>query len=83
MKFTVTISDTAESFLTELWLAGPDRDAVTAAQHHIDSILAQNPFRGIVEREGLRRLVVPPLSVVFEIEPEEKIVRITGVARMP
>ena len=82
MNFTVVYSPDAEDFLAELWLVGPDRQEITLAQYHIDQILSTDPFLGAKGREGLFRLVVPPLSVVYEIHEEDRMVKVTGVGRI-
>jgi hypothetical protein len=82
-KFTVISSKEADDDLADLWTDAPDRKAVTAAQHQIDQYLATDPFRaGREVSEGLRRIDVPPLKAFYEINSDDRIVRITGVARI-
>jgi hypothetical protein len=82
MKFTVSYTLDAEAHLTELWLAGPDRADITAAQDRIDRILAANPFQGIEVREGLFALIFPPLKIFFEINEDDRFVNVTGVGKL-
>jgi len=69
--------------LALIWIAGPDRDAITQAQDHIDAILTNDP-RGLGEEtsEGLWKLIVAPLVALYEIDDGGGIVRVTGVGRM-
>ena len=74
--FTVRYAQRALDQLTDLWLgAGAERDAVTEAANEIDKLLASDPSgHGKPEHEGLWRLDVPPLHVLYTIEEQQKIV---------
>ncbi len=82
-RFMVVYDEGVEDQLTDAWLdaaPGPDRDAITAASHQIDSMLANDPLScGEPEHEGLRRLDVPPLHVLYIVEEADRRVRVVLV----
>jgi hypothetical protein len=66
--------------LATLWMSYPNRQAIRIAADSIDQILAENPStKGDEVREGLRRLVVPPLKVQFVVEDVDMQVRVLTV----
>src|SRR5262249_37126982 len=82
--FTVRYAQRALDQLAELWLeAGAEREAVTAAANEIDNLLASAPAgHGTPEHEGLWRLDVPPLRVLYTIEEHQKTVGVELVRRL-
>ncbi len=61
-------------------MAASDRQAVTAAQTAIDSQLAFSPeTKGTVVAEGLRKLIVKPLKVFFEVSALDYRVKVISV----
>jgi hypothetical protein len=80
--YTVRATDEADDQLMALWLAASDRAAITAAQHQIDQGLAIDPrANGRELGEGLWRIAVPPLKAFYEIDDNQRLVRITGIDR--
>jgi hypothetical protein len=80
MKYTVIWSPEAEQALAALWLHAPDRAAVTAAAYRIDQRLTNDPDQqGAARSPGVRILVEPPLAVLFEVSPLDRIVRVFHV----
>jgi hypothetical protein len=78
--FTVRWKRVARDRLAELWLAAPDRAAVTQATHHIDQLLCSNPEnKGESRDNGRRVLLVPPLGVVFRIRETDRVVEVLRV----
>ena len=70
----------AEQHLAAIWLAAPDRNAVTAAANQIDRMLAADPENvGQVRYDTVRTLVVPPLGVEFEVVAPDRRVWVLGV----
>jgi hypothetical protein len=66
-----------------MWIDGPDRDAISRAQDHIDAHLAADPRKlGQPASEGLWRIAVHPLVALYEIDDAGGVVRITGVGHL-
>jgi hypothetical protein len=83
MAFTVICSNDAQNQLANLWLSAADRAAITAAQYRIEQELAADPRRKSNEiSEGLWRIDFPPLKALFEIDDQDRLVRITAIGRI-
>jgi hypothetical protein len=84
-RFSVVFSDEAQDQLAQVWLdAGPERNAVTVASHAIEQALASDPLGcGEPEHEGLRKLDMPPLHVLYVVEEDARVVRVVLVRRTP
>jgi plasmid stabilization system protein ParE len=83
MKYKVVWKPTAERELTELWLAGLDREAINRAAHQIDRILESHPEDVGESRDMGRRIVFePPLACTFSIHPSAQLVRVLRVWKM-
>jgi hypothetical protein len=81
-RYTVICLKEPENNLAALWIQGPDRAAITAAQHQIDQKLAADPeTHGKHLAEGLWVLEIPPLKAFFEIHELDKQVIITSIHR--
>lgn len=78
----MTWTPDAEQDLAAVWLAVPDRDAVTAAAHAIDQRLETQPLAFGESREsGVSRFgVVRPLAVWFEVIADDRRVIVHAVA---
>ena len=77
---TVVWVESAEQELASIWMALPDRSKVAAATHEIDQALKRDPFsEGVVLCEGLYAIQRGPLRVIFEVLPDDKIVRVVKV----
>jgi mRNA-degrading endonuclease RelE of RelBE toxin-antitoxin system len=82
MTFTVEWDAAAEDDLMDLWLAAPDRSAITTASASIDRLLSTNPHGfGQYLSEGLWRLRVSPLVIHYTIDANRQHVEVTAVAR--
>ena len=80
MKFTVLYSAMAAEELTALWLNSVLRDAVTKAAHQIDIELKFDPgTKGLVGPDGRRVLSIYPLTLLFEVRPDDRLVRVLHV----
>jgi len=83
-RYTVVWLERSQSQLADIWVNSPDRLAITAAAARIDSELMYDPLtKGSDDAEGLRRLRVPPLTVLFEVRPPDRIVEVASVKRIP
>jgi mRNA-degrading endonuclease RelE of RelBE toxin-antitoxin system len=82
MTYTVLWVPQAEQRLAALWLSAPDREAVTTAAHRIDQQLRSNPEdQGEARSVGQRVLIDPPLGVIFQVQPEDRVVYVLTVWR--
>ena len=72
----------AEDELADLWVAAPDRQAVTAAQAAIDRMLARDPLGlGTAVAEGLLKITVDPLTAYYEVDAARRHVTVSKVVR--
>lgn len=84
MAFDVDWPEEVRQALAAVWLAYPDRGAVTAAQDTVDRFLGSDPKTyGQHVAEGLWRLHVPPLLVHFTIDDATRRVDITNLHVLP
>ena len=80
MNFTVFWLEEAVDHLTEIWIEAHNRNAVTAAQAEIDRRLSVNPHHYAVHvAEGLYRIQVSPLQVLFEISEQPHEIKVVSV----
>lgn len=84
MAFTVRWAEELDEALAAIWLAYPDKPAVTAAQATLDRFLGTDPKKyGEHLSEGLWRLHVPPLLVHFTIDDDALRVDVTNLHILP
>ena len=82
MKFTVIWLPTIEAKLTQLWLAGRDREAIREATVEIEQTLATKPLSAGESRVGNYRIFfADPLAVMYSVWPEDRLVKIVEVSR--
>jgi hypothetical protein len=82
MNWSVDWLPDADDALTNLWLAAPDRNAVTAAANQIERDLARNPHGVGESREGDTRIyIVPPLAVLSDADDARHEVLVWSVWR--
>jgi plasmid stabilization system protein ParE len=80
MNYTVVWKPEAERRLAEIWNQATDRNAVARATHVIDTILGSDPeAAGESREEGFRVLFQRPLGVMFEVSPDDRMVRVVSV----
>ena len=80
MNYSVLWLPNAENELAAIWMAASDRDAVTRASHEVDQRLQTNaPNEGESRNDGLRVLLVPPLGILFGVEPGTTMVLVAQV----
>jgi hypothetical protein len=82
MTYTVTWDPDAEQELAALWLAAPDRAALTATVGWIERLLARDPLHaGAARTSSVHRAVVAGgLAVEFEIIEDDKRVLVHHVS---
>jgi plasmid stabilization system protein ParE len=77
---TVVWVQDAQNDLAELWMVGPDREAISAAAYAIDQELADDSLgKGIELSEGLRAYFSPPLRVLYTVREDDRIIEILRV----
>lgn len=81
MIFTVTWHPDAEDELARIWMAAPDRHAVTEAANRIERLLRHDPERQGEDYHGRRLLFEAPLAVVFRVSPDDRLVQVVQVRR--
>jgi hypothetical protein len=70
----------ARTRLADIWVAAPDRNAITAAAHRIDQLLERNPLGcGESRDKGRRILYALPLVVMYRIIEDDKKVIVLDV----
>ena len=82
MRYTVVWVPAAEQTLANIWNHAADKDDITDATYRIDTALANDP-----ETKGkpFRQFWVrnePPLAVLYEIIPDDRMVRVLTVKRI-
>jgi mRNA-degrading endonuclease RelE of RelBE toxin-antitoxin system len=82
MKFTVVWLPTVEAALQELWLAAPDRTAVTDAANWIDRELLNNAHTKLTRVDDLYFLRREPLVILCDVNVDDRMVRVLDVHRV-
>ncbi len=71
-RYTVIWERAARDELAQLWLDSSFRNLIAASADKIDSRLAVDAdSTGEVVHEGLRRLTIEPLTVLFSVYPQD------------
>lgn len=85
MIYTVVWTRLAELRLAQIWLAAPDRQAVTTAADQLDTLLRNDPqLVGESRDMGTRVLMAGPLTVYFDVSEADRRVLVWSVwARQP
>lgn len=80
MRFTVTFSVLAHHQLGEIWLRARDRQLVTDAADHMESLLRENAYqRGQQRTNDWRVIVVGPLATTFEVDLDDRRVTVLSI----
>jgi hypothetical protein len=81
-RYTVVWHQGAHDALARLWLDAPDRNAIRQAADAVDRDLGTDAAgKGTAVAEDLRRLIAPPLRVLFSVSEADRMVRVLDVAR--
>ena len=79
-RFTVVWKREADDELADIWLEATVRNAVNVAAAAIDHELADDPAaKGEAVKNGLFKLVIRPLAVLFSISDDDRLVRVQAV----
>jgi hypothetical protein len=80
VNFRVVWMPPAEDRLAAVWLAAPDRNAVTRAAHEIDNVLELFPnSAGTAVFDNVREYSWPPLDVEYEVDDAGRVVYVLNV----
>ncbi len=80
--WTVVWFAPAQNHLATVWMAAPDRAAVTAAANQIDRQLREDPYANSESRSGNTRvMLVPPLGVAYDVNDDDRMVTVWAVWR--
>ena len=82
MRYTVVWVPRAAGTLANLWMKAPDRQSVADASNRLDVILADDPE---LKGKPLGRLWTryePPLAVLYEVIPDDRMVRVVSIKRI-
>jgi hypothetical protein len=82
--FRVRWKQSALDELAALWMAADSegRRAITAATHRIDQLLQGDPENQGESRPGGRRILfVPPLGLLYRVDPAQSVVHVLQVWR--
>ena len=80
MNDTVVWQPEASRRLATIWTQAADRSAIAKAAHVIDKALGAAPQEaGESREEGFRVRFERPLGVVFEVSPQDRLVRVVAV----
>lgn len=81
MDYTVEWNPLARTKLAQMWVDGPDRQAITDSADLIDLKLMRSPETvGKASGED-RLLIVEPLAVIFSVDPVKRKVFVLEVWR--
>ncbi len=81
-RYTVVWYPYPENEVLRLWLAAPDKQAISDAANEIDRELAVDAeIKGRFVRAPLRTFSVPPLRVLYRVSEPDRLVAILAVSR--
>jgi hypothetical protein len=81
IRFKIEWPEEVDDQLAAIWIAAPDRAAVSRAQLAIEFELSFDAQQKEVPvAEGLRKLIVPPLQAYFEVDEQKAVVTVTALA---
>lgn len=82
MKFTVVWLPSAEQELARLWLTASDRAQVGEIADRIDATLSRDPLAIGESRGGHTRIVIaPPLTILYDVDEPNRLVRVWNLWR--
>jgi hypothetical protein len=79
LRYTVIYERLARIGLPSLWMAAPNRSAVSAAANEIDRLLKSSPETCGVPFGTFRILTVPPLAVLYTVAPDDRMVVVYAI----
>lgn len=80
MRFTVSWRPEVLADLADLWSAATDRSSFTLAADQIDELLSHDAANlGVEVHEGLRAVIVEPLTVYYSVSESDRLVSVVAV----
>jgi hypothetical protein len=79
MRCTVVWDEEAQDELTRIWTRVSDRQAVADTSDYIDQLLRSSAERVGEEYGSDRRLLVTPLEVIYNVSPDDCMVKVLQV----
>lgn len=76
MRYTVTCAPSVQDELADIWLQASDPRAVSRASNEIDRILRSAPVTRGTKHSSHYALTVEPLTVVYDVSPDDRMVDI-------
>jgi hypothetical protein len=70
MRYTVIHEPSVDAELARIWIAAPDKWAVTQASHKIDARLTRSPLTGTAVGDEFH-LRIDPLEVTYKVIPDD------------
>jgi hypothetical protein len=70
MRYTVIQSPSVDAELARIWIAAPDKNAVTLASHKIYTTLRRSPLTGRAVGDEFQ-LRIDPLEVTYKVIPDD------------
>ena len=83
MRYTVVWTRMATNHLANLWMAAPDRQAVTDAADRLEVALRKDPISNATSLGRFYVRTDDPIAVLFEFLPDDCMVRVLSVRRTP
>lgn len=74
MRFTVTWNRSALDDLAAIWVATPDRRAVTLIVDELESRIAEVPHRQGQEFFGDRLIAQFPIAMVYSVSEDDRLI---------
>ena len=84
MKYSVLSTPFADLQLAEIWLEAANPQEVTEASDRIEVMLRNDPDQLGEQRKDNRRVIVlPPLTVTFEVDSDDRKATIVSIRYSP
>ena len=85
MKFSGVWSDDAMDDLMRIWMAAPDQNQLARVVNQLEQQFALNPLDvGESREDDWQRIVVePPVGILFDVTPPDRIVRVIHIGWLP
>jgi hypothetical protein len=80
VNYRVVWKPSAEAELADLWTGAADRAAVASAADAVEALLERDPLSQGESRAGDDRLLFyPPLSFLFQVDQDQRLVSVLAV----
>lgn len=84
MRYSVLSTPLADHQLSEIWLEAANRREVTEASDRIEMMLRNDAHElGELRKDNRRAIVLPPLTVTFEVSVDDRKATIVSIRYSP